>query len=127
MRAETVIEGKYSVKIMEYTNGWTRISVWDLGDRLGSLTLPPSVLLWVIENVQSPQVSQPFDEAAYSAGESSMWADVVFAFDTVLGMDIGQQVSGPTSLCVPEGPHQEIGFAPCDYRTRRSLGTSERS
>jgi hypothetical protein len=59
MRAETVIEGKYSVKIMEYTNGWTRISVWDLSDRLGSLTLPPSVLLWVIENIQSPQVSQP--------------------------------------------------------------------
>jgi hypothetical protein len=59
VRAETVIEGKYSVKIMEYTHGWIRISVWDLGDRLGSVAFPPSVLLWVIENVQSPQISQP--------------------------------------------------------------------
>lgn len=76
MRAETVIEGKYSVKIMEYTNGWTRISVWDLGDRLGSLTLPPSVLLWVIENVQSPQVSSPAENILrklVSSGQVLTW------------------------------------------------------
>lgn len=70
---------------------------------VGHWTIRDDEVLPLLELLRSLPVAadsqQPFDEAAYSAGESSMWADVVFAFDHVLDMDIGQHVSGPTSLC----------------------------
>lgn len=100
------IQVEYLVRRTVEPGGDVRIhldaTILESGGRwaLGHVSLPVSVWESVLKDFPvAADSQQPFDEAAYSAGESSMWADVVFAFDHVLDMDIGQHVSGPTSLC----------------------------